>query len=287
MANSNDSFMEKLGRIDRRWIFLVIALAVALPMFLGFDFKAVPSPMVENLYKKIEALPAGSRVLISFDYGPSTVPENQPMADAIVWHLLKKKCKVYFIATWPTGERQSQLTVETTIKKGMPTAVNGVDYVDLGYKAGGSGLINLLFSNFKRMYTNDRNRNNVENIPMMNEIESLKNFNMILSISSGAPGLKEWIQFAGDRGKIPVAGGVTAVQAMELYPYYPRQMFGLMAGLQGGAEYESIVISNYPEFEPLRAALKKMAPQTIAHLAIITLIIIGNIAYFSTRKHRR
>lgn len=284
--STNDSIWVKLGRIDRRWIFLIIAVTVAFPMFLGIDFTAVPAPMVEKVYEQIEKLPAGSKVLISYDYGPSTVPENQPMADALVYHLLSKNCKVYMMAVWATGERQSQATMDHIISPVFKDKIYGVDYIDLGFKAGGTGLINMLYTSIKRMYTTDRMGKEINNYPMMETIESLRSFDMILSISSGAPGLKEWIQFAGDRGSIPVAGGVTAVQATELFPYYPRQMFGLMAGLQGAAEYESLVIKNFPAFEPYRSALKKMAPQTVAHLAIILLVVIGNVAYFMTRKQR-
>ncbi len=286
MTTEQPTIWEKMGKLDRRWIFLVIAVTVAIPMFLGIDFSAIPAPMVINLYKKIEALPPGSKVLVSFDYGPSTVPENQPMADAIVWHLLKKHCKVYFMATWATGEAQASKTTEEVITTALPDVKYGVDYIDLGFKAGGAGLMNTLYTNFKRMYTTDRTLKDINTFPIMEKIESLKSFDMILSVSSGSPGLKEWIQFVGDRGNIPLAGGVTAVQAMELYPYYPRQMFGLMAGLQGAAEYESIVIKNYPEFAPMKTALKKMAPQTVAHLAIIIFIVMGNITYFSTKKKR-
>ncbi|MDK9699441.1 MAG: hypothetical protein OEM52_04725 [bacterium] len=283
MSNQT-SFWEKISRIDRRWIFLTIAITVSVPMILGVDFAAVPSPMVEDIFHRIEQLPAGSRVLLSYDYGPSTVPENQPMADALAYHLLKRGCKVYMMAVWATGERQATVTMERVVIPSFPKAVYGDDYIDLGYKAGNTGLMNLLFTNFKRMYTTDRTGKDIESFPMMQQIESLRSFNMIFSISSGQPGLKEWVQFVGDRGKIPTSGGVTAVQATELYPYYPRQMFGLMAGLQGAAEFESMVIEKYPEYAPMRTALRKMAPQTVAHIAIIVLVVLGNIAYFTTRK---
>ena len=50
-------------------------------------------------------------------------------------------------------------------------------------------------------------------------------------VGSGFPGVKEWIQFGGDPADVPTAGGVTAVEAPLLYPYYPEQLIGLMGGL--------------------------------------------------------
>jgi hypothetical protein len=79
-----------------------------------------------------------------------------------------------------------------------------------------------------------------------------------------------------------VAGGVTAVEAPLLYPYYPRQLLGLMGGLQGAAEYEAALVAGYPQYRASsEVAIAKMGPQTVAHLVILGLIILGNVAYFA------
>ena len=70
----------------------------------------------------------------------------------------------------------------------------------------------------------------------------------MVSFGGGFPGIKEWVQFAGDLGDIPIAGGCTAVAAPLLYPYYPQQMVGLMGGIKGAAEYEAALAKNYPKF---------------------------------------
>ena len=63
---------------------------------------------------------------------------------------------------------------------------------------------------------------------MMDGVTNLRDMDLILNISAGYPGLKEWIQFGGDPSGVAIAGGVTAVSAPLLYPYYPAQMFGIM-----------------------------------------------------------
>ena len=233
-------------------------------------------------------MPEGSKILLSFDYGPATVPENQPMADALTRHALIKGHKLYLMAVWATGEAQGNRTITTVINAEFPEKKYGEDYIQLGFKAGNQGLINAIFTNLKGMFTTDAAGTDINRIPMMESIRGLPDFDLILAVCSGRPGLKEWIQFAGDRGNIPVAGGVTAVEAPLLYPYYPSQLLGLMGGLQGAAEYEAVLVRNYPSYEETSSgAVKLMGPQTIAHLVIILLVVIGNVAFFVQRSREK
>jgi hypothetical protein len=60
-----------------------------------------------------------------------------------------------------------------------------------------------------------------------------------------------------------------------------------MGGLQGAAEFEKALVDHYPQFEATSTtAVQYMGPQTIAHLVIIILIIVGNAIYFFTRKQQ-
>ena len=270
---------------DRRVVFLLIALAVIIPMVFHLPGVVAPSPIVQAIFDRIEGLPSGSNILVSYDYGPATVPENQPMADAMCRHVLVKGHHLFLMAVWATGERQAQLTLDSVIVKEFPDKVYGEDYLHLGYKAGNQGLINAIFQSIKGMYTTDVGGTDINSFPIMEGVENLRSMDLILCVGSGKPGMKEWVQFAGDRGNIPIAGGVTAVEATLLYPYYPRQLLGLMGGLQGAAEFEKALVTQYPQFAATSTtAVQYMGPQTIAHLVIIILIVVGNAIYFVTRK---
>lgn len=286
-------FLDRLGRLDRRWIFLFVAVAVAVPLLLRRPAPVVPSPIVQNLYAAVDSLPPGSRVLLSMDFSPSTVPENVPMANALIRHVLKKGHKLYLMTIWATGPPMLTEAIRTVIVTDFPDLVYGVDYVDLGYKVGNQGLIQSLTSDFKGQYTTDAGygdiaARSVSDIPMMAPIRTVRDFSMILAIGSGFPGVKEWIQFAGDPTGVPVGGGVTAVEAPLLYPYYPTQLRGLMGGLQGAAEYERLLLDDHPEFhESAQVALVRMFPQTVAHIVIVAFVVLGNVSYFAQRGARR
>lgn len=279
---------EKVGRLDRRVIFVVIGLSVMIPLILKLIFPVQSSEIVRNIYDEIEGLPPGSGVLLSLDYGPSTAPENQPMASAITRHVLVRDCKLYIMALWPTGPGQAGILIDEVLRAEFPEKVEGVDWVHLGYKAGNQGLINLILLDMKSMYTTDNDGHAINEIPMMDDIRNLTDFDLIFGVGSGFPGVKEWVQFAGDRGNIPITGGVTAVEAPLLYPYYPKQLLGLMGGLQGVAEYEAELVSGYPQFtETGQTAIRLMGPQAVAHTVIILFVVIGNISYFVERRRSR
>jgi hypothetical protein len=282
------TLVERLGRVDRRIIFLLMGVAVLIPLLVHYTTTIPASPIVQDLFDMVESMPAGSKVLLTLDYGPATAPENQPMVTSFARHCFEKGHKIYMISLWATGPRQAMELIDDVIKPEFPNKVNGVDWVHLGFKAGGQGLINTLLSDFTAMYTTDVDGRSIREIPMMAGIKSLRDFDLIYCAGSGQPGNKEWIQFAGDPGHIPVGGGTTAVMAPQLYPYYPKQTVGLLGGLQGAAEYEAALMVRYPKYRTMsRVASTKMGPQVSAHLVIAAFIILGNVTYLIERKRQK
>jgi len=278
-------FPEALKRLDRRIIFLLIAASVALPLVWKPQFDDHATPIVQAIYDRMESLPAGSRILLALDYGPSTAPELDPMAVALVRHGIRKGHRIALFTLWPDGLGQINKITDDTIRAEFPDKRYGADYVNLGYKAGGGGAINTMMVNLKTMIPADALGALLDSLPMMAETRSLSDFSVIVSLTAGDPGLKEWIQFAGDIGGIPVMGGGTAVVAPELYPYYPQQMVGIMGGLKGASEYESALMLGYPDTERLEmAATVRMGPQVVSHVVIVLLVILGNIGYLLERK---
>jgi hypothetical protein len=123
---------------------------------------------------------------------------------------------------------------------------------------------------------------------VFDNIRSCKDVDMIVSIGGGKPGPKEWVLFVGDPGNVPIAAGVAAVVAPQLYPYYPAQVVGILGGIKGAAEYESELKSRHERFADMDTpGLRMMGPQTLAHLVVMSFIIIGNIIHFRTRRKGR
>jgi len=271
--------------VDRRVIFVFIFLSVAAPLLFPITFTEKATPAVKAVFDKVESLPAGSKVLISFDFDPAMAPEVQPMANALTQHCLEKDHKIIFMCLFATGQGQLERTFREIIRPEFPDKIDGVDYVNLGYKAGNEGVLNVIITDFKKMFPTDVNTVPYDSIAIFKDIKSCKDLDLIISIGGGKPGIKEWVLFVGDPGNIPTACGVAAVVAPQLYPYYPQQLLGILGGIKGAAEYESALRETYPRFKKIEApGLKMMGPQTLAHMVIMAFIIIGNITFFITRR---
>ncbi len=281
------SLVETLNDLDRRWVFLAVGLAIVISTIFGLTFPEKATPMVRAIFDKVESLPAGSRVLLPFDYDPASEPELQPMAEAFVRHCAEKGHKMYFIALWPLGQNMVDGVINRVLKEEYPDLRYGYDYMDLGFKSGNEGVIAVILTDLKKLYTTDARGTSIDSIPMLSDVTNIRSFDLILNVSAGYPGLKEWIQYAGTPGNIPVAGGCTAVQAPLLYPYYPDQLLGLMGGIKAAAEYEALLKSRY-DFRGRRyqTALIRMGPQTVTHLVIILFIIMGNVTFQIIRKRQ-
>lgn len=287
--------VDYLARIDRRWIFLLIALAVLFPIVVPMEFPEIPTTPVENAFNQIEQLKPGDRVLIAYDYDPGSAPELHPMAIATTWHAAKKGLKIYALALWPFGSLMAQEALGLVMAD-FPEYEDGVDYVNLGYKAGNEAVIKLIVSDLKAAYPNDQAGNSTKDIQLTQEVSSIKQMDLIVSISAGSPGTKEWIQYACTPYNIPIIGGCTGVQAPLLYPYYPQQMQGLLGAIKAAAEYEELLARKYPEYAVdqktgLRRASftkgkERMGPQLIAHCVILLLIILGNVILGMQRTRR-
>ncbi len=275
-------FRSITGReVGRRIVFLFIAFAVAAPLLFPITFDEKATPVVKALFDKIESLPEGSKVLISYDFDPAMAPEVQPMANAVTAHCLARNHRVIFMSLWATGQSLLSQSLNRYIFPQFPDKIDGVDYVSLGYKAGNEGVLNVIVSDIKKMFPTDANGVPLDSIDLFRDIRSSSDLDLIVALGGGRPGPKEWVLFVGDPAGVPIGVGVAAVVAPQLYPYYPQQVLGILGGIKGAAEYESELRDAYPRFNDMETpGLRMMGPQTLAHMVIMAFIIIGNIAYF-------
>jgi hypothetical protein len=286
-------FLSTLRSLDRRWIFLLMFWAVLVPIYYvsvtGHTFPEIPSALAQATFDEIENLKEGDPVLLSFDYDPASEGELQPMATAFVKHAAEKKLKMYFMALWPVGAQMADATIDNVIKADFPQMVYGRDYVNLGYKSGNEGVIRVIVTNLRALYTTDSRGTSLQAIPMMRGIDNIQQMKLIINIGAGSPGTKEWVQYAVTPypDRIRLVAGSTGVQAPLLYPYIPRQLAGLLGAIKGAAEYEKLVVDAYggPKPNPKYLdGLRRMGPQLVAHLLVILLIILANVLYFADRR---
>ena len=270
-----------IGKVDRRWIFLVIGLAVLLPLFFPLGLPIRATNATQRVYDAVDDLEPNSKVLVSFEYGPSTKPEIHPMAIAILRHLFTNNQKVYVTCLWPDGQFMAEDAL-TEIAEQEFGLTYGEDYVLLGFRPGNEAVVKGLVSNLRKLYTTDARGTLVDQIPMMANVNRVKDFDFIFSASAGYPGTIEWVQYAADPTGVPMSTGTTSIQVNDVMPYVQSgQVKGILAGMPGAAEYEALIGSP-------GIGTSGMDAQSIAHLVIVLFIIFGNITYFiETRRAKK
>ncbi|MBU0637233.1 MAG: hypothetical protein KKB50_00055 [Planctomycetes bacterium] len=286
------TMLKLLANLDRRWIYVLMAAAVTVPVVLRLRFPEATSPLVQRVFDRLEELPAGAHILMACDYNPSTAAELHPMTTAWTWHCARKNHKLYFISLWPLGPQMIQDTIDRVLATDFPQYRYGVDYVTLGYKPGFEGVIKVIGSNLPELYTTDQHGTSLAELPLTQGLTDIRQMNLILSCSGGYPGAKEWVQYAATPLGIPLAAGSTGVHVPLLYPYVPKQMIGLLGTIKGAAEYEAALARRYPEYAvkdglprpAFTKAMQRMGPQLVAHCLILLLIVLGNVVVVLQRR---
>ncbi len=273
------SFWERMEQIDRRWIYLMVGLAVIIPFIIPANFPISITPEARMLYDAVEALPDSCTVMVVFDYYPSTIAECEPMARAALHHMWRKNCKVITLSNIPLGGPSMAETVTREIAPEYGK-VYGEDFVNLGYKANYVAVLSGMGTSIESIFPTDNSGTPLSEIPMMDSVVNYEQVSFIFEISDNATA-DYWVSIVNAQFGVPMGCGTTAVSAPKYYAFVGAGQFvGLLGGMKGAAEYEILVGKK-------AKAVVGMGAQSLVHLLIIALVILGNISYFILGKHRR
>jgi hypothetical protein len=264
--------------IDRRIIFLLIALATSLPLLHPFGLPIKVSPEVRGVYDYIENLPEGSVFFLSLDFDPSSKPELEPQAMALLRHAFRKNLRVIGMTHWLTGTGLAD-DIFSKVAKEM-TKESGKDYVFLGWSPGTGSLVISMGQDLYKAFPSDHSKKPTEGMPVLAGVRNLRDVTYLISLAAGNPGIEMWYVFGKDKYRFEMAGGSTGVMAPGLYPFLRSgQINGLIGGLQGAAEYETLI-------DQKGTAVAGMDAQSADHFVIIALVLLCNLFYFVLRGEK-
>ena len=269
--------MRFLESLDRRWIFLIVSLLVLIPLIFPLALPLYVSPPVQGFHDAIAKIPNGSTVLMSCDYDPAAKPELVPMTKTGLRQLFDKNCSVVITVLWDGGPGLVEEVLREVASE-YPNKQYGVDYVNLGYKEGREAVMVLMGQGVANAFPRDYRGNETRSLPIMGRVRDYSSFALLVSISAGYPGTKEWVQQVQARFHLPMVSGCTAVSAPEYYPYLQSgQLLGLLGGMAGAAEYEKARGEK-------GSATKGMDAQSMAHFFVALMILLGNLVQWTKRR---
>ncbi|MCK4252267.1 hypothetical protein KAX97_12535 [candidate division WOR-3 bacterium] len=282
--------LDYLTKLDRRVIYLILAIVVILPLVFPSTQKVRVMTPVQRLFNTVEMIPDEKILIIDFDYDPQTQPELEPMAIALLRHAFKRRIKMAALSLYVQPLGLAKLAMDQVIEEFNSEAtttadsiIYGKDYVFLGWQP--PPIIPLLGMgiSISDVYKTDYYGYKTDSLPMMKNVKNFNDVGLLISIS-GASAPLWWITYSQTKYGVAVGAGVTAVSASDFYAYFQTGQFsGLMIGMKGGAEYEELIETEL-KIQQRRKASEALGSLTAAHITIIIFIIIGNVGYFVRRR---
>ena len=273
------SIIEKIRDLDNRiiyalaWIFVLFPLLspLGLPIPISGDSIAWKN-FIDN------DIQDGDTVIFSLMYGTSGMPELFPMSVATMKHILEKDVKFIVVSFWTEGP----LVFDTLIGQVDPAdygKVYGEDWIRLGYLPGGETAMGAFATSFQNTVPKDYvEKKSLDSFPIMADIKSAEDIDLIISFETGTPGTPEWLRQWNTPYGVPQITGCIGVSVPGMIPYMNSgQLSALLPGLTVSAEYE--VLLNKPGL-----AVAGVDAVSTSHLLVVMLVIVGNITYFMTKE---
>ncbi|MEP0827565.1 MAG: hypothetical protein HRF51_03510 [bacterium] len=283
------NIFDRMMSLDRRWVFLFVALVCVITYVWPFSIPIRITNEVKAIFNYIDNLNEGDILFLGIDYDPNALAELHPMTYAIAEQAFRKKLRVIFVTLSQNGPGmadQAIRDISDSVKLDKTyngvfypgrEIINGIDYVFLGYKPYPALVILGMGQNFRIPFPSDYYGTPLDSIPMMKGVMNYDQVKCVVDFAAGNVA-DMWISYGQGRYNFPLALGMTGVMGADYYPYLNSgQIFGIMGGLLGAAQYEKLADNPGPAIDGMRI-------QVYAHIVIILFIIIGNIGFLVSRR---
>lgn len=267
--SKNTGIWVKLGKLDRRIIYWVMAIVTIVILIHPVGLPLVVTQPTIKFYNTIKTMPKGSVVLMEISTTAYAWDELGPSAYAVGKMLLAQGDKLITVGVQvPEAALLAQLVFE---KSGWTQkATYGVDYVNLGYIGGGeTGVFNLA-RNFQ-FVNKDAYNKPLSDLPLTRDIKDANDIQLIIDVHSASSAdiwyLRHWVTPYNSKF-IEVVASAT-INAMAQY-YASGQVIGYLGGAKGGAEFE--YTSGY-----LGNNIKALDAQSFLHFFFLGFVALANI----------
>ncbi len=273
------SIIDKLLNIDQRIIFFLMFIALAFPILNPVILPMAVQDYSRKAFEFSDSIPEGSIVLFEGGLGAATYPQGGPGMVAQIYHMLTKGVKIVFFSIGTEQNVWTMKAIETALDKlpaGTP-AENGVNWVHLGYIAGGESGVGSLVNDIRATVSADYFGTPIDDIPLLESVNDASAFFAVLWWGGSEGSMPYGIRQISVPFNIPITGMCTTNEVPNFSPYISAgQLQGLFGGVRGSAEYEYLLHLPGP-------ALGQAMATNFGGLLWMVLVILGNVMYFIQR----
>ncbi len=294
MIHPSNSFWRLLSeRVDPRVIYLLVAIALTIPLVQDVRLPAAEMPAAGALFDAVEALStdSGQIVMVAMDWGAGTSAENGPQTKVAIEHLFRRRIPFAVVSLYAQAApmlKEVPREVAKTLEAEFPGEkwVYGKDWVNLGYQPQ-SQIFVQSFSSAKDIHElmkTDANGVPLAEIPMMAKVHTIKDVQMLMQFTGLVGVFDVWLQLFQGQGYRPaVVHGCTSITIPDAYLYYAsKQIVGFFEGIAGAAWYDKLLNQKAPT-RKVEPATKINSGLAFAQIVILVLIVLGNIGHFMTK----
>jgi len=277
------SFLSKVEKVlsARELLYTLLLVAVIAPILSPIGLPIGISSRTRDVYNYIENnLKPGCHVYVEVYYEVAARGELEPALMALTKQFFDKGCKIVYGSLISTGP-----IVFSLMLAGAPDIFAGKeygkDYVFLGYISGGESATASLAKSIKGTVKVDNYGNPLETLPLMKEVDSATDFDLVVIVSSGTDTFNYYVRQWYTPYHTPLLFVALSVIAPSIEPFVgAKQAIGMIVGQRGAAEYELLVGRK-------GLGIASMDAQSMSHLLIIVFIVLGNVVYWGMRVTSR
>ncbi len=264
--------------IPPRIIYTILIVILVIPLIKPMGLPLALMQDSKKLYDAINALQPGQRILFSCDWSDSVNTEIYPNYKALIQHAFQRPgVKIYLISFMQQGPLFAEQILGSIDRAGK---AYGKDYVNLGFVPGAEAAIGGFAKNPVGFVKADFGGKPTAGMAVMEGIQDAKSFDLVVCVDVSTPGASHWIRQVQIPYGVKMACVSNLVGMVTVTPYVQSgQLFALIAGVRGAAEYESLT-----KKPGLSSA--SMDAQSIGHIFILILLFLGNWNRFVEKKRQ-
>jgi len=273
---------DRLANLPEQYVYIVLAVILIVPLLRPIGLPIPISDATRKFFVAIDELKPGDTVFYAFDAGSMTWMEQGLGATIVFKHLLMKP-GIRIVGA--TIGAEGPMFWDNAIKSLGGLASYGKEYgkdvVWLGFFAGEETACAALAKDLKGTSGGvDAYGSKLDTLPLMTNVNKATDFNLLFVLSYGwtwRSWMNQWqMPYGIKEYAIPLAGVVA-----EMTPNIKAgQIQSIINGARGAAEYELLL------GQPGRAA-SGMDAQSLGHIYVAILIVVGNIAYFASKGGKK
>ena len=271
---SNNDIWDKLQNVDRRILYWILFIGLMIPLVTPIGLPITISPTTASFYNRINALDPRQVVLLNLGSETSAWSECLPGLIATTEALIKSDARIVVIGPLVDSSITWNKIVESV--PAIQSLTYGEDYVFLGFYTGGEAAVARMATSLRSIFPVDSQGVPLDDINLMKNVDSAQDITIVISSDTG-DSIEYWIRQWFTPYNVPVGEVGISMLGSSLMPYYRSgNIFGISAGIRGGAELEKLV--GIPG-----TATKNMDSISLSHMMVIIAVIIANVGYFMTR----